>query len=139
MSFFFGFDSDDSHAEGAWDTSVLPALRRVVHATMAAAQPRAEPRADSFEIYGLDLVLDARLRPWLIEANESPDLSAHGCPLKAAIMERMLTDLVEVLVGDGATLGADAPRAAVGEWRILQPEGGEAGRDRAESSVDDHE
>ena len=97
---------------------------------MSAAQRRAEPRPDSFEIYGLDLVLDESLRPWIIEANESPDLSAHGCVLKGTIMERMLTDLVELLVGDGDGGDCDgggggAPRVAVGEWRLLQPSVGD--------------
>ncbi len=42
---------------------------------MQAAQPRVEPRPNSFEVFGVDLMLDEHFNVWLIEVNCSPDMS----------------------------------------------------------------
>ena len=115
------------HGE-AWAERVVPALRRVVAHTMCSAQERAEPRRDSFEVYGLDLVLDERLQPWLIEVNESPNLGAHASSLKEGMLQPMLTSLVDLVVGQRFTDGAHGKPAAppvrtvgqrVGGWELI--------------------
>lgn len=110
---------------GAWDGHILPALRRVTAATMRSAQERAEPRRGSFEVYGLDFVLDEALEPWLIEVNESPNLSAHGSELKARMLPVMLEQLVALLVDEAEARPDRAPRregAAVGGWTLIHGE-----------------
>ena len=115
------------HGE-AWAERVVPALRRVVAHTMCSGQERAEPRRDSFEVYGLDLVLDERLQPWLIEVNESPNLGAHASSLKEGMLQPMLTSLVDIVVGQRFTDGAHGKPAAppvrtvgqrVGGWELI--------------------
>lgn len=115
------------HGE-AWAERVVPALRRVVAHTMCSAQERAEPRRDSFEVYGLDLVLDERLQPWLIEVNESPNLGAHASSLKEGMLQPMLTSLVDLVVGQRFTDGAHGKPTAppvrtvgqrVGGWELI--------------------
>ena len=86
------------HGE-AWRERVLPSLQRVAAATMRHARTRVEPRRDSFEVYGLDLVLDEALQPWLIEVNESPNLGSHASSLKEKMLQPMLTSLVDLVVG----------------------------------------
>ena len=53
--------------EHVWEDRVLPAMKGVAGATMRCGVKRAEPRRNSFELYGLDMVLDEEFRPWLIE------------------------------------------------------------------------
>ena len=50
-----------------WGETVLPAMKGVAAATMRCGVERADPRRNSFELYGLDMVLDDAFRPWLIE------------------------------------------------------------------------
>ena len=84
-----------------WTECVLPAIRSVAAATMRSGAERAErvePRRDAFEIFGLDLVVDENLQPWLIEVNESPNLAPHGSALKESILSKMLSSAVDLLV-----------------------------------------
>jgi hypothetical protein len=117
---------------GAWEGHILPTLRRVTAATMRSAQERAEPRRGSFEVYGLDFVLDETLEPWLIEVNESPNLSAHGSELKARMLPVMLEQLVALLVDEAEAHPDRAPRrvgAAVGGWTLIHGEAPDAAAD----------
>ena len=88
------------------------ALHSVAASTMQSGVGRAEPRRDAFEIYGLDLVLDEKLRPWLVEVNESPNLAPHGSALKEGILTKMLASAVEVVVEPESRKAE-----SVGEWR----------------------
>ncbi len=60
-----------------------------------------------FELLGFDLVIDAGMRPWLIEANVSPGLGGRGAPgspgraFQRGVKESMVGDLLD-LIGAGA-------------------------------------
>mmetsp|Transcript_12148 Transcript_12148/g.18348 ORF Transcript_12148/g.18348 Transcript_12148/m.18348 type:complete len:420 (-) Transcript_12148:183-1442(-) len=58
-----------------------------------------------FELYGYDLIIDADLRPWLLEVNASPSLSANtneDYAMKTEMLHGMLDiiDMEKVLSGD---------------------------------------
>jgi len=44
-----------------------------------------------FEVYGFDVLVDANLRPWLLEVNVSPSLSSSS-PLDKQIKTTLLSD-----------------------------------------------
>ena len=48
-------------------------------------------KTSCFEIYGFDVIIDAKLRPWLLEVNVSPSLSSSS-PLDKQIKTMLLSD-----------------------------------------------
>lgn len=44
--------------------------------SLRAIQPLMPNDKHCFEVYGYDIIIDAELRPWLIEVNSSPSMSA---------------------------------------------------------------
>eukprot|EP00354_Favella_ehrenbergii_P011044 CAMPEP_0170477714 /NCGR_PEP_ID=MMETSP0123-20130129/18898_1 /TAXON_ID=182087 /ORGANISM="Favella ehrenbergii, Strain Fehren 1" /LENGTH=286 /DNA_ID=CAMNT_0010749567 /DNA_START=770 /DNA_END=1631 /DNA_ORIENTATION=+ len=49
-----------------------------------------------FEIYGFDVIIDAKLRPWLLEVNVSPSLSSSS-PLDKQIKTSLLSDTLYLI------------------------------------------
>ena len=49
-----------------------------------------------FEIYGFDVIIDAKLRPWLLEVNVSPSLSSSS-PLDKYIKSSLLSDTLYLI------------------------------------------
>ena len=48
-------------------------------------------KSSCFEIYGFDVLIDANLRPWLLEVNVSPSLSSSS-PMDKQIKTLLLSD-----------------------------------------------
>ena len=59
------------------------------------ARSAAPAHNTCFEIFGLDVLLDERLRAWLIEANTSPSLGTV-CAVDRAVKEPMLASLLHM-------------------------------------------
>ena len=53
-----------------WSESLFPAIKRLIISSILTAGKLI--RRNSFELLGLDLMVDTSLRPWLIEINSSP-------------------------------------------------------------------
>jgi hypothetical protein len=99
----------------AWSDDIFPSMIRLVAAVMRSGVERSEvSRRDAFEIFGLDLVLDETLRPWLIEVNESPNLSSHGSKLKERILGPMIASALELVT---EPVHMRSPPEAHGGWR----------------------
>eukprot|EP00238_Polyblepharides_amylifera_P011068 CAMPEP_0196596630 /NCGR_PEP_ID=MMETSP1081-20130531/87107_1 /TAXON_ID=36882 /ORGANISM="Pyramimonas amylifera, Strain CCMP720" /LENGTH=145 /DNA_ID=CAMNT_0041921731 /DNA_START=258 /DNA_END=692 /DNA_ORIENTATION=+ len=104
-----------------WEDRVVPAMKDITMRIMSAAARRAmTPREGSFELFGMDFMLDADLRVWLCEVNESPDLRPRT-PAKAAACGRMLDGLIQILLDSPATSGqTTAPIPEIDEMTGFQ-------------------
>ena len=87
-----------------WDSDVKPSLRKLASDVAASVLPAWSDesvggRANCFELIGLDVMLDDRLRPWLLEANMSPGLSRRGDvnPLHSQRIDDMLDGVVSII------------------------------------------
>lgn len=73
-------------------------IRAIVCKTVIAAEAHLTPllhqfagQSSCFELFGFDLMLDSKVRPWLIEVNVSPSLMG-GSPLDRRVKGLLLSD-----------------------------------------------
>ena len=62
------------YGEDIWEHTILDGIRGIIWNTMEAASYSVTNRQNSFELYGVDIMLDGKCKPWLLEVNLSPAL-----------------------------------------------------------------
>ena len=78
----------------SWEKDMLPKIKDVVYRTFKGCQDsQTSDHKNRFEIYGLDLVLDEELNPWVIEINLSP-----ACSERVPWLTKMLDDMAFDLI-----------------------------------------
>lgn len=55
-----------------------------------------EHRRNCFELYGFDILIDSKLKPWILEVNVCPSLSSSS-PLDRKIKHSLLVDTMNVI------------------------------------------
>jgi len=78
--------------------SVFNGIKDVIIKTVLSAEQTilqcnggSKGKSSCFEIYGFDILIDAKLRPWLLEVNVSPSLSSSS-PMDKQIKTLLLSD-----------------------------------------------
>jgi hypothetical protein len=61
------------------------------HYVTSAMKKNGMYRQNCFEVFGFDILVDSDLKPWLLEVNLSPSLSADS-PLDHIIKTTLITD-----------------------------------------------
>ena len=83
-------------ATKGWVPDVLtPQLRRVCSEVFQAAKPKLQRRRGFFELLGVDFLIDADLRPWLLEVNTNPALWVSS-EVQKAVIPPLVRDTVSV-------------------------------------------
>jgi len=77
--------------------AVQPALAH----TYRSCQPEDYQNAMCFELLGLDILLDSKFRPYLLEVNHSPSFTADT-PLDRRIKRKVVADALTLMNIDGA-------------------------------------
>jgi hypothetical protein len=73
-----------------WQTFVRPRLDVIVQSLSSLITTHAAPRPRSFELVGVDVVLDAQCTPWLLEVNLSPALAKRSVEHTTTIDKMLL-------------------------------------------------
>lgn len=121
------------HRDGHDPDRLLATIDRIIAATIAAARERlragveAQTRytAGCFELLGFDILVDADLKPWLLECNLAPSLDVEAAPSEraareeAAVKGRLVADLAALIGLTGARPGHEHRR--VGGFRRIFP------------------
>ena len=84
---------------------MLRAIDDLFMTCLKAVQPAMTPDKHCFEVYGFDVLLDSNLKPWLIEVNASPSLTADT-PSDYALKHGMLVDTFSVVDVEKRCAGA---------------------------------
>ncbi|MFH4983491.1 hypothetical protein AB6A40_010200 [Gnathostoma spinigerum] len=72
---------------------LLAELGWIIIMSLRCAQPQVVQDSHCFELYGYDILLDENLKPWLLEVNASPSLTASSqedFEMKYRILSQML-------------------------------------------------
>ena len=84
----------------------LTLTQEIVNKTLISAEPAMVsgcnhsrmPRGGAFELFGFDILIDNKLKPWLIEVNIMPSLSSSS-PLDKQIKHALMSDVFHT-IGD---------------------------------------
>ncbi|EGR31891.1 tubulin-tyrosine ligase family protein, putative [Ichthyophthirius multifiliis] len=85
-------------------------VQNIIIKSMLAVQKVIVNDKRCFELYGFDIILDSSLKPWLLEINSSPSMTANtqqDSELKQGILDDTFTiiDLEKVLTGQEEQIG----------------------------------
>jgi tubulin polyglutamylase TTLL4 len=67
-----------------------------VEPQITTAMRSAKHRNQCFEVYGFDVIIDAKLRPWLLEVNVAPSLSSSS-PYDKQVKTMLLCDTLHLV------------------------------------------
>lgn len=104
------------HREGIDYKPIWKTIRQIVLLTLLPLchlVPRTG--ASCFELYGFDIMLDSKLKPWLIEVNFSPSLALETVT-DQSIKEPLLEDVIDTLGFGGMHPGGSSRNKTIFPW-----------------------
>lgn len=102
------------------EDTLRPALVSLAHQVMRALAPRIPRRGGSFQLLGMDTILDADLQQvWLTEVQHGPGLALDG-PVKAALVPAMLEEAMDIVLEARDQRRLGEPTEELGSRRRFQ-------------------
>lgn len=85
-------------------------IKNIIIRSLQSVQKSILSSKNSFELYGYDFMIDTNLKPWLIEVNGGPSMTANtdfDCKLKCGLIDDALTivDIEGILDGTEMNVG----------------------------------
>eukprot|EP00042_Codosiga_hollandica_P047472 m.515186 g.515186 ORF g.515186 m.515186 type:complete len:155 (+) comp57461_c0_seq2:2450-2914(+) len=80
-----------------WSSQIYPSMKEIAVNTCKSVQDIVTNRKNSFELYGIDFMLDEDYHVWLIEVNSSPCLE-HSTAVTARMCPEVIEDTIKVVV-----------------------------------------
>ncbi|CAK9069599.1 unnamed protein product [Durusdinium trenchii] len=113
-----------------WEKELLPQMKHIVVEVLRAGALSLTPRAESFELFGFDLMLDEAMKMWLLEVNLSPGCDSRTWPYwaekKPMGSERLRHRDTVAPVATGTvltgTVTSDQAQRAAGVMRCERPD-----------------
>ncbi|XP_054828011.1 probable tubulin polyglutamylase TTLL2 [Eublepharis macularius] len=84
------------HSRNVDDVHLWQRINHIVILTLLAITPSVPLTFNCFELFGFDILVDDKMKPWLLEVNHSPGLRLD-CPTDAIVKRRLLHDIVDLL------------------------------------------
>lgn len=103
------------------EQAFLKVQRMVINSLKCVAKAMINDK-HCFELYGYDIMFDSKLKPWLIEVNASPSLSANTSS-DYDLKFQMLYDAMDVLQLEKVVASASAMEACVPGLRAARAPG----------------
>lgn len=110
-----------------WEEKCRPAMERAAVLSFKSAQDSIQNRKGSFDVYGLDFVLDTELNVWLLEINASPSME-HSTPITTRLCGEVAEDTMKVIVDipeererrvAAGVADPDAQGYDTGKWKLI--------------------
>ena len=98
-------------------------MDRLIVDSLRAVQAQIINDRHCFECYGYDVLVDDDLKPWLVEVNASPSLSATTRADRVMKLA-LIRDVLDVVLREG-TEARDRPMRGAGGFAVLYDEAGE--------------
>lgn len=96
---------------------IFPQLKKIGTEIIEAAFPFVDPerRANNFEVFGIDVMIDEDYKCWLIEVNTNPCIEVN-CPVLAAVIPTMLDNALTIGVDSLVTPPLGKSKAAFANY-----------------------
>ncbi|KAH0622448.1 hypothetical protein JD844_024773 [Phrynosoma platyrhinos] len=78
------------------DLSLWKRINHIITLTLLAITPSVPFTSNCFELFGFDILVDEKMKPWLLEVNHSPGLRLD-CASDATVKRKLLHDIVDLL------------------------------------------